>query len=557
MAASTNVEQMVKYVNNKKYKIGDTFDLYSKYVAFNKNAICVSQCYGGVIYIDLLHSKYCRIVKPCENYINVSLSDTHIIIIIYPLSDNGGKDDKSENKEYENKESVGGESDKELAADIVNKTIKVFAFDLKKIKILITPIDNISKHFKGMNNSPRALIIDDKITWTEIILPDRITDNINIYNMLFVSNIFKNNNILIVSNNHKIIYNFVLNEYYYVDDTSKVAPNIDDLSIGTRARCVNSSSVFDDKYVLDPVCNVIFCHLQDISCKSSIMKMSESGDSENKSISIVKNIKEFKFGCKISYFKHITKFNKIACVFKNELFIANLDEVVNADLPSHLEELPPFWNKIDVPFKDPSREFIINILFKEWVFYVQTYKYIYVAGITGTYADEKYISKNVDEWTIANITLAESNIRYKINKLIDRTIPEGGTSQDTGNADSEFIKYDNDLPIVWSGLYNSVDINSDSVYAVSIDFRIFLVYWDDSINNMIARQIYTGGICVFIDLILYFNYLPTMLFNKCYQILLENEEEIMQDIIKRNKLLADMKSQEKPSDAESNDAESN
>ena len=221
-----------------------------------------------------------------------------------------------------------------------------------------------------------------------------------------------------------------------------------------------------------------------------------------------------------------SEWNKIVTMFQGKPYIANIDELVNSRESADPKDSPDMsiWRLIPVPYEDPEKEFVISILLNTWVVYIMTYKNIYVAGIVGATYEEKMRSLEVAEWSITKIIPCKSasTSKFKINKIVDIQ------PHTEVNTEVKTKLYDGNLPILWNTFFQS---NSNkTIMAITYDSRIFNIYYDETINDMVANELITGNIQVIKEYDLITQY-DNLIIDNTYMIEYENKEEKMKELL--------------------------
>jgi hypothetical protein len=173
-----------------------------------------------------------------------------------------------------------------------------------------------------------------------------------------------------------------------------------------------------------------------------------------------------------------------------------------------------------------------------------TYKNIYVAGIVGSTDDEKMQNLEVAEWSnviiipyknelsqeliMKSVIGSESKSEFKINKIVNLPLAP--------NTEPITELYDSNIPFLWNTFFNSND--DKCIMATTYDSRIFQIYYDETINDMVAEELYMGNIKIIkeFELLTLYN---NLIINNIYMVDYENKKAKFEELLNQQiKLLS-------------------
>lgn len=191
----------------------------------------------------------------------------------------------------------------------------------------------------------------------------------------------------------------------------------------------------------------------------------------------------------------------IAIDNENKIKITNLEQHINID-SCNIEscDIDNLWEYINIPYEDPIKEFPIGTTIYDGRIYIATYKNIYYCNLEDyNSTPSKWIKMDIYDvkdimQTIGDKYEPEFLYTLKQKKKLDSIDSSIDSSNDSSNDDDDdmYEIYDDNIPIIWSGIKSYV-YNKNSLFAVSFDFSIYKIVFNEKTKLMCLVRTYIGA----------------------------------------------------------------
>jgi len=180
---------------------------------------------------------------------------------------------------------------------------------------------------------------------------------------------------------------------------------------------------------------------------------------------------------------------------ENKIKITNLEQHINIDSCNiESRDIDKLWEYIDIPYEDPIKEFPISTTIYDGQIYIATYKNIYYCNLEDyNSTPDKWIKMDVYDVKDIMQTISdkyEPKFLYTLKQK--KKLDSSDSSNDDHNDDDIYDIYDDNIPIMWSGVKSCV-YNKNSLFAISFDYAIHKIVFNEKTKLMCLVRTYIGA----------------------------------------------------------------